>query len=168
MSRIPPTAEQTGTVLDREPVRVPETELAAMRTVAQILSRIQQTEPLARPRLIGPDGSAVEIPATLYRVLRQAVPPLLRGESISIVHANEELTTQQAANILNVSRPYLIRLLDRCEIPFHRVGTHRRIRFEELMSFKDKRDAERRSHLRQMVSDAEEEGLYDQPEAVAG
>jgi len=70
------------------------------------------------------------------------------------------LTTEQAAGLLNVSRQYLCRLLDRGEIPYVRVGTHRRIPFEELMRYRERRDALRREKLRELVRLSEELGLY--------
>ncbi len=89
------------------------------------------------------------------------------GEGVSIVLADDELTTQQAADILNVSRPYLVRLVDAGTILSHRVGTHRRIRREDLERYRLERDVRRRAALRTMVNDAEEAGLYDRPEVVA-
>jgi excisionase family DNA binding protein len=86
---------------------------------------------------------------------------------VSILHAGHELTSQQAADLLNVSRPYLVRLLDRGEIPSHRVGTHRRIRCEDLEHYRSRRDRRRREALRSMVSDAEALGLYEVPEVSA-
>ncbi|HZK67184.1 MAG TPA: helix-turn-helix domain-containing protein [Chloroflexota bacterium] len=75
------------------------------------------------------------------------------------VHA--ELTTQQAADLLNVSRPHLIKLLETGEIPFHKTGTHRRIRFDDLMRYGRLRDQKEASALDEMARDAQEMGLYD-------
>ncbi|HEX5503538.1 MAG TPA: excisionase family DNA-binding protein, partial [Thermomicrobiales bacterium] len=74
-----------------------------------------------------------------------------------------ELTTQQAADLLNVSRQYLIRLLERGDLPFTRTGTHRRIRLDDVLRYKDARSARRREGLRRLTRLSEELGLYDEP-----
>jgi excisionase family DNA binding protein len=157
-----------GNVLDREPVRPAEMELPAIREIAGFITQIDNKEPAQRPALMGPNGERIPLPDSLYRVLRMVVEHLRRGESVSIVHAADELTTQQAADLLNISRPYLVRLVDRGEIPHHRVGTHRRIRREDIDQYRRQRDARRRASLRAMVHEADELGLYDTPEAAAG
>jgi excisionase family DNA binding protein len=81
--------------------------------------------------------------------------------SISIVPINKELSTQEAADILNVSRPFLVKLLESGVIPFVKVGTHRRIRFIDLMEYKKHRDEETQKGLIEIMRISEEEGLYD-------
>ncbi len=81
--------------------------------------------------------------------------------AIFIVPGNKELTTQEAADILNVSRPYLVKLLERGEIPFIKLGTHRRIRFSDLMRYKKRRDAERERALGEIARMSQELGMYD-------
>jgi excisionase family DNA binding protein len=152
-------------VLDREAVRPAELELPAIREIAGFITQIDLDEPSRRPALVAPNGELITLPDSLYRVLCQVLEHLRRGESVSIVHAAEELTTQQAADLLNISRPYLVRLVDRGDIPCHRVGTHRRIRREDIEEYRGQRDQLRRQHLRSMVRDAEQLGLYDTPEA---
>lgn len=156
-----------GAVLDRDLVRPSEPELEALHEIAEVITLVDRAEPTIRPALLGPNNERIQLPDSLYRILRQVVERLERGESVSIVHADEELTTQQAADLLNVSRPYLVRLIDRGEIACHRVGTHRRVRREDLEEYRINRDRRRRASLRSMVHDAEESGLYDVPEVPA-
>lgn len=148
-------------VLDRETVRRAEPELPAISRIARFLTTMDREEPTRRPALLGPNGEEFELPESLYRALRVIVDHLTRCESVSIMHAAEELTTQQAADLLNISRPYLVRLVDRGDIPCHRVGTHRRILREDVEKYRAERDKQRRHHLRAMVREADELGLYD-------
>lgn len=82
--------------------------------------------------------------------------------AVSIVRYNRELTTQQAANILNVSRPFLVKLLDEGAIPYIKVGSHRRIQFKDLIIDKEHRDRKRRKLLDQLIEMTEEAGLYEE------
>jgi len=118
----------------------------------------------ARPRLVGPSGEEIELPETLFRVLRQAVHHLLEGDSVAIAPVHSRLTTQQAADFLNVSRPYLIRLLDAGEIPYTKTGTHRRIQLGDLVAYKEERDAQRRQGLARLTQMSQELGLYSDRE----
>jgi excisionase family DNA binding protein len=160
--------EVAGAMLEKAPVRSAELELPVIGQIASLMMRSEREEPVQRPCLLGPHDERIELPDSLYRVLRDVVERLRKGESVSIFSADEELTSQEAADALNVSRPYLVRLLDSGEIPCHRVGTHRRVRREDLEHYRGQRDQRRRSHLRAMVREAEEAGLYDVPEIPAG
>jgi len=112
------------------------------------------------PTLVGADGEAIELPPSAFRLLHGLVHQLARGRAVSLVPVEKELTTQQAADILNVSRPYLVQLLDQGEIPHFKTGRHRRVRFDDLMAFKERRDAERRTALRELTQLNQELGLY--------
>jgi excisionase family DNA binding protein len=112
-------------------------------------------------RIVGPAGDAVAVPPALLRALRRVVQIMAREQAVSILPIEKELTTQQAADLLNVSRPYLIQLLDRGEIPHTRVGTHRRILFADVMAYKQQRDLWRREGLRELTRTSKEMGLYD-------
>jgi excisionase family DNA binding protein len=79
---------------------------------------------------------------------------------MSIVPIHEEFTTQEAADILNVSRQYLVELLDTQTIPHTKVGTHQRIRFSDLMNYKNERDAKRQEVLSRMTKKSQQLGLY--------
>jgi excisionase family DNA binding protein len=89
------------------------------------------------------------------------VEVLSRGDALTVVPVGREVTTQQAANVLNVSRQYLVRLLDDGRIPFRKTGKHRRLRIEDVLSFKEGRDAERRTSLRELSRLTQELGGYD-------
>lgn len=144
---------------ERIPVEATPVYQPAIRLVDQMLSHaaIAQED---RPQLRSAKGEAIDLPEPLFQILRQVTHILAQGDGVSIVPVHKELTTQQAADILNVSRPYLISLLDHNQIPFNRTGKHRRIKFGDLMMYKRKRDAERRAQLAELTQMSEEYGLY--------
>jgi excisionase family DNA binding protein len=104
-----------------------------------------------RPYLLGPDGERIELPDSALEALRVIIETMAQGRSITLVPHDKELTSQEAADILHVSRPHLIKLLDRGDLPFHRVGTHRRIRIEDVLAYRDLRDAEREAALGELA-----------------
>ena len=86
---------------------------------------------------------------------------MAQGHAISLVPMHAELTTQQAADALNVSRPFLVKLLESGALPHRKVGTHRRIRFEDLMRYKHDIDRRRLDTLKRLTEESEALGLYD-------
>jgi excisionase family DNA binding protein len=144
-------------VLEDEPIMASESEGPTLYKIKGILDYGNNV-----PKLVGPDGEIIELPQSVYQVLQQTVYYMLHDRAIFIVPGSKELTTQEAADILNVSRPYLIKLLERGEIPFIKLGTHRRIRFSDLMRYKKRRDAERHRKLTELTQMSQELGLYDE------
>jgi len=100
------------------------------------------TTPAKHLQLVGPDGVAEDIPIEIYAVLREVFQHLKNGQAISLIPDDTLLTTQQAAEILNISRPYLYRLLDAGEIPFIPVGTHRKLRLADVEALRERRSDE--------------------------
>jgi excisionase family DNA binding protein len=98
-------------------------------------------------RLLGPDGEMIGIPGSAFEALRLVVDAMSKGQTLVLAPQEEELTSQQAADLLRVSRPHLVKLLDEGRIPFHRVGTHRRVRLEDVLDFRRRRSEERREKL---------------------
>lgn len=137
-----------------EPIAAPKKERRGIEAVVEI------AEHAAGLRLVAPDGSEVQLPESLRTVLTQASRQLLRGSRVSLVALQTLLTTQQAAELLSVSRPYLIRLLDRGELSFEFVGTHRRIQIEDVLRYRQKRSRGRREALRRLSKEADELGIY--------
>jgi excisionase family DNA binding protein len=112
-------------------------------------------------RLLGPDGEMIGIPASAFQALRRVVDAMSRGQTIVLAPQEEELTSQQAADLLRVSRPHLVKLLDDGEIPFHRVGTHRRVRVEDVLAYRKRRFQNRREKLDELTRLSEDfEGGY--------
>ncbi|MEH1937975.1 MAG: helix-turn-helix domain-containing protein [Nostoc sp.] len=112
-------------------------------------------------KLVGANGEKINIPEPIYQVLLQVVHAMASGKAISIIPQQQELTTQQAAEHLNVSRPYLIKLLEQGEIPHIKVGSHRRVRFDDLMNYKQQRDVKRDQLLTELTQMSQEAGFYE-------
>ncbi|MDE3721289.1 helix-turn-helix domain-containing protein [Nocardiopsis sp. N85] len=117
----------------------------------------------ARARLVGPDGSEIALPEELHSVLRDVVEALSQGLAISIAPHNTMLTTQEAADLLGISRPTLVRLLTEDKIPYSMRGRHRRVMLNDLLGYKERSRKERGAVLDTMAAEGEESGLYDVP-----
>ena len=140
---------------------MPETVLHAEPSELDRLSELRrQIDALLhrpdKPVLVGPDGERIELPSSAVEALKHVVDALARGKSVTLVPHDKDLTTQEAADMLHVSRPHLIKLLDRREVPFHRVGTHRRIRLEDVLAYRDRRDDARKAALDELARLSEE------------
>lgn len=92
--------------------------------------------------LVGADGSTKELPTALYDLLVTVVGILESGSGVTVVPLGTELTTAETAELLNVSRPHVIKLLEAGEIPFHKVGTHRRVLLEDVLKFREARNVQ--------------------------
>ncbi len=147
-----------ATTIDPGPVSAAETEQHMLDQIEALLSANSGSE---TPKLVGSQGQEMVLPESLVSLLRQVVHQLARHKVVTVVPLNRELTTQEAAELLNVSRPYLVRLLDQGAIPYTRTGTHRRIRFDDLMRYKAERDAAREQALDELTRINQEMGLYD-------
>jgi excisionase family DNA binding protein len=90
------------------------------------------------------------------------VNDLADGKAVSLTSGAQEMTTQQAANFLGVSRQFLVRILDEGKIPFHRAGTHRRVYLQDLISFRKERDRRRHEAIAEIARDAVKDGVYDE------
>jgi excisionase family DNA binding protein len=146
------------TITLRERTLMPPEDRAELAEFARGLTAV--VEP-ARARLIGPDGSQIEIPEDVYAALRDVVAALSEGIAISIAPHNTMLTTQEAADLLNISRPTLVRLLTDGEIAHTTRGRHRRVLLRDVLEYQERMRLERRQALDQMAADAEEDGLYE-------
>lgn len=113
--------------------------------------------------LLGPDGEQIPLPLAAYEVLRQVVSAMERGASVSVEPIDRQLTTQQAADLLGVSRNTLVRLLDEHELPFERLGAsrHRRLRLHDVLAYRERKRSDRRNRLDELTRQATEDGLYD-------
>jgi excisionase family DNA binding protein len=97
----------------------------------------------------------------VHDLLTHIVRELARGNGVSVAPLQAELTTQAAADLLNVSRPFLVKLLETGALPFHHVGTHRRVKLADVLAYRNHRSHARRAALAEMARDAQEMGLYE-------
>lgn len=107
-----------------------------------------------RPRLVGPDDDPIELPESLYNVLRDAIAILSAGHAVSISPVERRLTTTEAGELLGVSRQYLTRLIENREIPCEFTGRHRRIKLQDVLDYKAKRTRKRLDALRRLTAEA--------------
>ncbi len=113
------------------------------------------------PKLKSKDGTEILIPQVLNDFLVQVLDGMMQGKAITLMPEDETFTTQAAANYLGMSRQFLVKLLEEEAIPFHRVGTHRRILFKDLREYAKKRDTKRRGALDSLFDEVHKAGLYD-------
>jgi excisionase family DNA binding protein len=115
----------------------------------------------AEAKLVSPDGKVEVLPPNINSFLFRVLSDLRAGCSITILQGKAQLTTVEASKLLGVSRQFLIGMLDRGEIQFHMVGTHRRIYAKDILHYKSKRDAKRTKLLDDLTEAEERDGLYD-------
>jgi excisionase family DNA binding protein len=132
-------------------------EAAMARVSGQRLSRYRDRKrPLSIRVIDAEQEQPLELPAGAVALLMDILETMAAGRGISLIPENAELTTVEAADILNVSRPYLIKLLADGALPHRKVGKHRRIRMEDVMAYKEQIDREREAILDQLAAEAQE------------
>ena len=137
-----------------EPVALPESEAVQIRELNRMLQ-------LGSPALIGTDGERLELPAVVFRLLKEIARNMQLGRAIVLIPENQQLTTQRAADLLGVPRPHLIKLLEAGALPYHNAGSHRRIYLKDLVAYQKRRDLERKAALDRIAKEAFASGLYD-------
>ncbi|WP_144110429.1 excisionase family DNA-binding protein [Paraburkholderia sp. BCC1886] len=137
-----------------------EAELArtSSRNLSVVLSSRAQTQQFDFKDDKGKTRS-VELPTSVVRLIVDVLAEIGQGNAVSIIPIHAELTTQEAADLLNVSRPHFVKLLEKKAIPFRKVNTHRRVRYEDVIAYKDRIDTERRKALDELAALSQEMGL---------
>ena len=141
-----------------EPVTAPE---ATRPSLVDLYNLLSDSAHSAGPfTVVAADRRAVALPSTVVQLLRQVVGTLAKGDALKLVAVHQELTTQQAADLLNVSRQYLVRLLDEGKLAYHKTGTHRRLKLEDVLEYRRRRDSERKQSLAELSRMTQEFGGY--------
>ncbi|MBX9658817.1 MAG: helix-turn-helix domain-containing protein [Nitrospiraceae bacterium] len=147
----------TMTTRTREPVVPTAQDAAIAREASRMLAPyVEHLESLRFQ--VGEEKKVTQkllLPATAVRLLLDLLTEMAAGNAITLIPVHAQLTTQQAADVLNVSRPFLVSLLEQGKIPHVKVGTHRRVLFEDLMRYKKEIDRERQKALDELIRESE-------------
>lgn len=149
------TAPRQPTMLDQQSR---EDAARAARDLGGLLERTPRTIEV-RPVDGDTPAAPVVVPAEALRLLVDLLTELAQGNAVTIAPLHQEITTQQAANLLNVSRPFLVKLLDEQKIPSRKVGSRRRVLLKDVLDYKQRDADERLAVLASIAEDAEELGL---------
>lgn len=139
-----------------------ESETLLAREASRALARLASHEKPVRVEACEEgqgEGATFVLPATAVRLLLDILGQMAAGNAVAITPLHPELTTQQAADLLNVSRPFLVGLLEEGKLPCRKVGTHRRVLYNDLMAYKQQEDQARRRVLNELAKQAQELGL---------
>jgi excisionase family DNA binding protein len=142
------------TVAAKKPISLPKTEQQQVQDLEKLLRR-------GVPALISPGGERIELPGTVVEVLRTAVGFMSHGQTVTLIPGNQAITTQRAADILGMSRPFFIKQLESGLMAHHRIGNQRRVYLRDVLEFAKRRDKKRLAALDMLARDAFEAGLYE-------
>jgi len=151
------TIQNTGSAMAAAPATVSLSE-KDQREIREIYEKLRSAD----AKLVGPDGKTDLLPNNVYSFLCRLLAELKSGNSVTILQSKAQLTTVEASKLLGMSRQYLVSLLENNVIPFHKVGTHRRLYARDVLAYKMKRDTDRRKVLDDLARKEYEEGVYDQ------
>lgn len=131
----------------------PDEQILAQQTFRRIQSAPDDRAPM---RLMSPQGDPLELPADAAQLILDILGHMARGDAVTLIPVHAELTTQQAADLLNVSRPTLVKLLEEGRLTFQKPGRHRRIKFEEVMRYKQESERARNNALDELAAIGED------------
>jgi len=139
---------------------LPNAETASLaRESATALSRLLHQHPQIDRARVRLDEEDLILPRAALDLLRKLLAEMAQGNAVTIVPVHAELTTQEAADMLNVSRPYLVKLLTEEQIPYTMVGSHRRVRLRDLLAYKHNQDERSREALEKLAEQAQDLGM---------
>ena|SRR5947208_582418 len=140
----------------RDPVKPTEKDAKLARESSrQLAAHVRHDLRVQIPRA-GRAGKTVTLPAAAVRLLVEVLSEMAHGNAVTLVPVHAELTTQQAANILGVSRPFLVKQINEGKLPGRKVGSHRRVLFSDLLAYKNKMDEQRLATLAELAAHSQE------------
>lgn len=140
---------------------IDHTVMPPSESLTRLASLLSQTAVCPAARLVGPNGEQVALPPELFVVLRDVVGAMAHGHAVTIMPVHKRLTTQEAADLLDISRPTFVKLLESGEIPYEQPGRHRRVLLTDIIEYRQRRSSRRQKALDRMVEIANESGLYE-------
>jgi excisionase family DNA binding protein len=140
-------------------------QLAEVVDFVAELARRGVAIPEPKPALVGADGRRLEVPGPVFDALVHVATAMAHGQGVTVIPQNALLTTQEAAELLGISRPTLVRLVEDGEIPYEQRGRHRRIMLADLLAYQASMRRERREAVDRMAREGQAAGVY---EAIAG
>ncbi|MGO1544786.1 MAG: helix-turn-helix domain-containing protein [Gulosibacter sp.] len=145
---------------DRGRTYVPQAEEA--QQLGNIITEMERQVPHGGTmRIISADHQEIELPNSLFTVIRQVAQTLAEGRGVTVIPHDAQLTTQEAADFLGVSRPTLVKLLREDRVPHTTVGRHRRVLLADIIAYQERERAERQALLRRTVREGQQDGLFD-------
>lgn len=138
----------------KKPITLPDAEQQQVQALERVLHR-------GAPAFVTSAGERIELPGTVFDLLKSAVGFMSHGQAITLVPDNQAITTQRAADILGMSRPFFVKQLETGLMAHHRVGNQRRVYLRDVLAFAKKRDQERLASLDMLARDAFEAGMYE-------
>ena len=144
-----------GRARQAEPIFAWDQDRPAIRILERVLEPEEQTV-----RLVVANGEEIAFPESVYQAFRTLVQVMASGQAVYLVPHHRELTTQEAAELLNVSRPFVSQLLDRAEMPYVKVGSHRRIRVSDVLDYQKRQQVRTHAALAELTQIVQEEGFY--------
>ncbi len=132
--------------------------MASYDALASVIEQLRSNNPEIE---IEETGKKIKVPLKALKFLGQMLKAMSTGKMISLVPVATEVTTQRAAEMLGCSRPHIVKLLEKGDLDFIKVGKHRRIKFEDVVQYKQKMKAEQKRHIIDIMNFDEESGLYD-------
>ena len=137
------------------------TVLPPTESLDELVAMLSRPDAEPTTTVSGPNGEQLVLPPEVFEVLRGVVEAMASGQAVTIAPVHQRLTTQEAADLLGVSRPTLVKLLEAGEIPFEQPGRHRRVRLVDVLAYRSRASIERRASLDRMVEIADAADMYE-------
>lgn len=137
------------------------TVLPPSTSLDELVAALSRLDAGPSTTLSGPKGERLVLPPEVFEILRDVVEAMADGQAVTVAPVHQRLTTQEAADLLGVSRPTLVKLLESGAIPYEQPGRHRRVRLADVLAYRKRASHERRAALDRMVEIADDADMYE-------